>query len=75
VEQVIVERILSVSFIAALPAEEKERVTAQLRQVAATTPELAGKAQVSFPYETLAIVCNKTLDSLLDFTAKMQPDT
>ncbi len=56
---VIVQRILSVSFIAALPPEEKERVTAQLRQVVATYPELAGKAQVTFPYETLAFVANK----------------
>ena len=60
-EQVIVERILSVSFIAALPPDAKARVTAQLRQVVASSPELAGKAQVAFPYQTLAFVCNKTL--------------
>jgi SAM-dependent methyltransferase len=60
-EQVIVQRILSVSFIAALPAEERERVTAQLRDVIATSPQLAGKTQVTFPYETLAFFCNKRL--------------
>lgn len=58
-EQVIVERILSVSFIAALPPAEKESVAAQLRRVVANYPELAGKAQVTFPYETLAFVTNK----------------
>jgi SAM-dependent methyltransferase len=58
-EQVIVDRILSVSFIAALPRDERERVKAQLREVIATSPELAGKAQVTFPYETLACVCTK----------------
>ena len=30
-----------------------------MREVIATSPELAGKAQVTFPYETLACVCNK----------------
>ncbi len=60
-EQVIVERILSVSFIAALPPEGQERVKAELREVIATAPELAGKAEVTFPYETLAVVCNKRM--------------
>jgi SAM-dependent methyltransferase len=58
-EQVIVERILSVSFIAALPPDEREHVAAQLRNVVSTFPELAGKAQVTFPYETLAVVCTR----------------
>jgi SAM-dependent methyltransferase len=58
-ETVIVDRILSVSYIAALPPDQQERVKAELRQVIATAPELAGKAQVTFPYETLAFVCNK----------------
>ena len=53
-EKVIVDRILSVSFMAALPPKEKELVTSQLKQIIATYPELAGKAQVTFPYETLA---------------------
>ena len=60
-EKVIMDRILSVSFMAALPLEEKGRVTAQMQEVIATSPELAGKTQVTFPYETLACVCNKLL--------------
>ena len=31
------------------------------REVIATTRELAGKAEVTFPYETLAVVCNKRM--------------
>ncbi len=58
-EKVIIERILSVSFMAALTLEQKEQVTAQMREVIATSLELAGKAQVTFPYETLACACNK----------------
>jgi SAM-dependent methyltransferase len=57
--RVIIDRILSVSFMAALPLGEQERVIAQMREVIANYPELAGKAQVTFPYETLACVCNK----------------
>ncbi len=60
-ERVIVDRILSVSFMAALPPAEQERVKAELRKIIATSPELAGKAQVTFPYETLAVACNKQL--------------
>jgi SAM-dependent methyltransferase len=58
-EKVIVERILSVSFMAALPPEQREQVTSQLRQVIASYPELAGKSEVTFPYETLACACTK----------------
>lgn len=53
-EKVIIDRVLSVSFMAALPPEEQEHVRSQLRKIIAVTPELAGKAQVTFPYETLA---------------------
>ena len=53
-EQVILERILSVSFIAALPPPEQNAVAAEIRKVIATTPELAGKSEVAFPYDTAA---------------------
>jgi SAM-dependent methyltransferase len=58
-EKVIIDRIMSVSFMAALPPEQHAQVTAQLKEVIATYPELAGKARVTFPYETLACVCTK----------------
>ena len=60
-ERVIVDRILSVSFMAALPPDEQEHVKAEIREVIATSPELAGKAEVTFPYETLAVVCHRQL--------------
>jgi SAM-dependent methyltransferase len=58
-EKVIIERILSVSFMAALSSDRREQVTSQLRHVIATNPELAGKSEVTFPYETLTCVCTK----------------
>jgi hypothetical protein len=58
-DKVIIDRILSVSFMAALPAAEREVVTSRLKDVIATYPELAGKAQVTFPYKTLACVLNR----------------
>ncbi len=56
-EQVILDRILSVSFIAALPPAEQNEIAAQIRALIATTPELAGKAEVAFPYDTAAFSC------------------
>lgn len=53
-QEVIVERILSVSFIAALPKDEQAKVAAQIWEVINTTEELAGKSEVAFPYETIA---------------------
>lgn len=59
VEQVMVDRTLSVSFIAALPAAEKERVAQEVRALASRTPELAGKEEIVFPYQTHAFHCVK----------------
>lgn len=58
-EHVIVDRVLSTSFIAALPNPEQEAVATQVRQLIAATPELAAKGQVIFPYETAAFSCAK----------------
>jgi len=53
-EQVIVDRFLSVSFIAALPDAERRDFEAQLRASIAATPGLAGRDVVEMPYETVA---------------------
>lgn len=53
-EDVIVGRFMSVSFIAALPAAERDAVRAELEALVATHPELRGRREVSFPYTTLA---------------------
>lgn len=58
-ERVIVDRLSSVSFIAALPAAERAGFVAAVRAVIAATPELAGSASVTFPYETRAFVARK----------------
>ncbi|QTD47312.1 class I SAM-dependent methyltransferase [Ottowia testudinis] len=55
--QVIVDRFMSVSFIAALPAGEQAVVRAQIENLIATHPALRGRATVRLPYQTLAFVC------------------
>jgi SAM-dependent methyltransferase len=51
---VIVNRVRSTSFIAALPPEEQADVEHQLHALIADTPELTGQLQVTVPYETAA---------------------
>lgn len=57
-QTVLVDRILSVSFIASLPLNERARVEAEIRKLTNTYPELA-RAEVSFPYRTFATWCRK----------------
>ena len=52
--QVIVNRVASVSFIAALPKIKQAEVLAEVHSLIDSSPELAGKNTVSFPYETQA---------------------
>jgi SAM-dependent methyltransferase len=65
-QHVIIDRVLSTSFIAALPGMERNRVAAQVQQLIATTSDLAGKAEVAMPYVTEAFSCRKLLDSGAD---------
>lgn len=58
-QEVIMDRFLSVSFIAALPAAEKANVTAQLRTLIDTHPDLRGRDTIAFPYQTQAYVCHR----------------
>ena len=53
-EQVIVDRVASVSFIAALDEGRREKVLAEVRALIAATPELANKAEIAVPYVTNA---------------------
>jgi len=53
-EQVIVDRVMSVSFIASLPPAQQDAVRAQLHDVIATAPALRGQTAVAFPYTTAA---------------------
>lgn len=58
-EQVIVDRTLSVSFIAALPPAEQDAVAREVRGLIAATPALAGRTKVAFPYATAAFAYRK----------------
>ena len=58
-EHVIVERVLSTSFIAALPPMERNRVGEEVRKLIANVPDLAGRTEVTMPYVTAAFSCQK----------------
>ncbi len=58
-EQVILDRTLSVSFIAALPEAERARVAQDVRDLIARTPDLAGRDEVTFPYRTQVYWCER----------------
>jgi SAM-dependent methyltransferase len=58
-ERVIVDRVLSTSFIAALPDDERARVAERARALISATPSLAGRAEVAFPYQTRAYSCRR----------------
>lgn len=56
-QEVIVDRILSVSFIAALPDTEKGKIRAQLHTLTTTHPAIRGREKIAFPYTTEAYRC------------------
>ncbi|UII73902.1 class I SAM-dependent methyltransferase [Pseudomonas sp. HN11] len=58
-QEVIMDRFLSVSFIAALAEGPKAVVTAQLQALIDTHPALKGRDTVAFPYQTQAYVCHR----------------
>jgi SAM-dependent methyltransferase len=57
--ETLAARVASISFVAALPPEQRERVLADVRQLAATHPELRGKATFPLPYRTAAFVTER----------------
>lgn len=54
IDDVIINRSLSTSFIAALPATQQAQVRARILALIDRTPTLKNHDQVTFPYETLA---------------------
>ena len=58
-EQVIVDRVLSISVIAALPIEEQALVASRVRDLIIRSPELASRSEVTFPYYTAAFSCRR----------------
>jgi SAM-dependent methyltransferase len=60
-QQVILDRVSSISFIAALDPPERAHLLAQVRRLIDTTPELAGRDEVRFPYVTAAYHLDRLL--------------
>ncbi|WP_257388885.1 class I SAM-dependent methyltransferase, partial [Tahibacter caeni] len=58
-ETVIVGRLLSTSFVAALPDMAREELAQRIRARIAAEPSLAGRAVVAMPYRTIAYVTQK----------------
>lgn len=58
-EDVIFNRVRSTSFVSALPAEGREKVDLQMRDLIAAEPELRGREVVTVPYVTEAFVAVK----------------
>nr|WP_238858247.1 methyltransferase domain-containing protein [Faunimonas pinastri] len=59
-EQVIVDRTLSVSFIAALHDEQRQEVARRLRALVGVPPGLSRRDEVAFPCETAMFAYRKT---------------
>lgn len=58
-QQVVIDRFMSVSFIASLPVAQKEHVRGELQELIDTHPELKKREAVAFPYRTLAFDCTR----------------
>jgi len=58
-DQVIVDRFMSVSFIAALPPAAQAEVRQQLQDLVAQHPALRGQSTVAFPYQTEAYLARR----------------
>ncbi|MBH1966510.1 MAG: methyltransferase domain-containing protein [Comamonadaceae bacterium] len=58
-QQVIVDRVMSVSFIASLPEQEQALVRERIESLIATHPELKGREVVRVPYQTQAYYCER----------------
>jgi ubiquinone/menaquinone biosynthesis C-methylase UbiE len=58
-QQVILDRFLSVSFIGALPEEQKSKVRQKLCDLIGHHPSLKGRDSIAFPYRTYAYCCTR----------------
>ena len=61
VQNVVVDRVMSVSFIAAMPLEGQAHIRAEIADLIAATPELSAGHAVTFPYTTRAFTSRKTV--------------
>ncbi|MDN2710249.1 methyltransferase domain-containing protein [Janthinobacterium sp. SUN118] len=58
-EDVLLNRVRSTSFIAALPPQERQRIDDDIGQLIAAEPALRGQDVVTVPYRTAAFVAHK----------------
>jgi ubiquinone/menaquinone biosynthesis C-methylase UbiE len=58
-QTVILDRFLSVSFIAALPDYEKSKVADRLNDLISSHPAIRGRESIVFPYQTHAYSCRR----------------
>jgi SAM-dependent methyltransferase len=55
----VVDRVLSISFVATLPGDDRARVADEMLRILATDPATAGRAEIVFPYRTDVWVCDR----------------
>ena len=63
-ETVVVDRIMSVSFIASLSLSAREEVDRQIRRLVNSYPDLSDETDVRFPYQTLVAWTEKSLTGI-----------
>jgi len=54
-----VDRVMSVSYVAGAPPEERERVLHEVHEMLASDPELAGRREILMPYRTDVFWCER----------------
>jgi ubiquinone/menaquinone biosynthesis C-methylase UbiE len=57
--EMVDDRATSVSFIAALPTPDREKVAEQVRTLLATHPQTQGRTEFEIPYNTEVYVCSR----------------
>jgi SAM-dependent methyltransferase len=62
-DDLILHRVRSTSFIAALPPEARDAIEAQLKTLIASAPNLRGHNEITIPYDTVAFDAIKTNES------------
>ncbi|HSL97021.1 MAG TPA: hypothetical protein VK831_00490, partial [Candidatus Deferrimicrobiaceae bacterium] len=50
--EMVVDRVASISYVAAAPAEAREAVLTEVRELLATEPDAAGAAEIELPHVT-----------------------
>lgn len=58
-QEMLVNRVTSISFISALPEEKRKEVVASVRKLANEHPDLRGKMNIEIPYRTDVYWCSK----------------